>query len=380
MDRKIKIVFLQQQLVCGGAEQALYDLVSLMDRTKFDITILRLLDGGAWESKFVDTGIPIASILYKRERKMDPIYFVRHQLKKIKILWLLRHDSRKLLKALFPEEIDIAVSYSLWELDTIALAENTKHIKVIHGNVATNEGYCKDIIKIQNILPEFHRIICVSEESCTSFKKLTGLEENVEMHFNPLNSDNVKRLAKENIDLVEDLPMICAVGRLAPEKGYDRLIRIHKRILDQGIPHKLIIVGDGPEREALQQVICETSTSDSVIMAGYQSNPYPYMKQSEFLVCSSYTEGLPVIAMEALSLGIPIVSAVPSIAEVFGEEQCGIITDNDDDSLEAGIKKMLSDKEYFEEAKQAAQRRSAFFDGKRMVKEIEDLFIELMEG
>jgi glycosyltransferase involved in cell wall biosynthesis len=120
-----------------------------------------------------------------------------------------------------------------------------------------------------------------------------------------------------------------------------------------------------------------TETQDSVILAGYQSNPYPYMKQSKFLVSSSFTEGLPVISMEAMCLGIPMVSAVPSIGETFGEEMCGIVTENDNRSLEAGIRKMLTDENFYAEAKAGAMRRSRFFDGARMVKEVEDMLLQL---
>ncbi|MBP3925781.1 MAG: glycosyltransferase, partial [Clostridium sp.] len=118
---------------------------------------------------------------------------------------------------------------------------------------------------------------------------------------------------------------------------------------------------------------------DSVILAGYQSNPYPYMKQSKFVVSSSFIEGLPVISMEALSLGVPMVSAVPSIGEVFGDEMCGLITENDNESLMEGIRRMLTDNALYAKAKAGAEKRSAFFDGKRMVKEIEDMFLEMMQ-
>ena len=122
-----------------------------------------------------------------------------------------------------------------------------------------------------------------------------------------------------------------------------------------------------------------TETQDTVILAGYQSNPYPYMKQSKFLVSSSFTEGLPVIAMEALCLGIPLVSSVPSVEEIFGEEECGLITENDNKSLVEGIRKMLTDETYYQKIKSGAERRSIFFDGQRMVREVEQIFLDMMK-
>ena len=102
------------------------------------------------------------------------------------------------------------------------------------------------------------------------------------------------------------------------------------------------------------------------------------MKNSRFLVNSSFTEGLPVIAMEALCLGVPIITPIPAVAEIFGQENCGLITENDNASLEAGIKRMLVDEEFYQQVKAGAIKRSSFFDGKRMVAEVEDMFVKLV--
>ena len=64
--------------------------------------------------------------------------------------------------------------------------------------------------------------------------------------------------------------------------------------------------------------------------------------------------------------------------EVFGDETCGLITENNMESLEAGIRKMLTDEEFYRQAKAGAERRSAYFDGKRMVKEVENMFLNLV--
>lgn len=378
---KIKIVFLQYQLVCGGAEQALYDLIGLMDKTKFDITVVALVDGGEWEDKFREAGIPVINIFCKRDRENKSlVYFLRHQLKKLRLRWWMKFSPQKLLPYFVGDDIDIVVSYSFSGFENIVFTDNAKYVKYVHFNLETNEQQKPVFLRSKEILAAYHKIVCVSDMAFDAFKRVMGFHKNVEMHYNPINSNNVSQLAEQPVELPRDVPYMCAVGRLATEKAYDRLIRIHRRILDQGIIHKLIIVGDGEEKDHLLQTIQETDTAETVLLAGYQSNPYPYMKHSRFLVCSSYTEGLPVIAMEALTLGVPIVSAVPSIGEIFGEENCGLITENDDDSLETGIKKMLTDSTFYDKAKQGAKNRSAYFDGKTMVKELEAMFMELMEG
>ena len=168
------------------------------------------------------------------------------------------------------------------------------------------------------------------------------------------------------------------MGRLSEEKGFERLLVAHRHLLDRGIRHRLVLVGDGPDGSFLRRMASALGLTDTVIFAGYQANPYPYMCRSRFLVNSSFTEGLPVIAMEALSLGKPIVATVPSVQETFGEECCGLIAENSVAGLEAGMEKMLTDEAFYAQVKAGAQKRSAFFDGKRMVKEVEEMFLSLV--
>ena len=268
------------------------------------------------------------------------------------------------------------MSYNVWENEELVFARNAKTVKYIHGDPGTNPDYRNEAVEHKDLLSRFDRIVCVSRSAWNAFRQISGLTGSVELHYNPMNSEAVRAKAAEKIDFPEDVPVICAVGRLSREKAFERLIVIHKKLLDQNIRHKLMIVGDGPDREYLDRLIRAMDLQDTVIMAGYQSNPYPYMKNSKFLVIPSYTEGLPVISMEALSLGVPVVATIPSIGEVFGDETCGIIAENNNASLEKAICRMLTDEDFYMQAKAGAEKRTAFFDGKRMVREIEDLFLE----
>jgi len=375
---KIRVVFVHHRLVCGGAEQALFDLVSLMDKTKFDVSVFIQHDDGAWDQKFRDAGIKVVYDYSCRKPTLNPITKAGNIIKRFRTQEAYKRNGKGLLDVCFPGGINIVVSYSVWENEQMVFAQNAKTVKYIHGDVATNQIYRDDALSSINMLSKFEKIVCVSQTACESFCSYTGLHQNVEAHYNPLNSQNVKTLAENNVDLPLDAPLICAVGRLSPEKGFERLIVIHKRLLEQGVFHRLVIVGDGEDRQFLKRLVKATGTEETVILAGYQINPYPYMKNSRFLVNSSFTEGLPVIAMEALCLGVPIITPIPAVAEIFGQENCGLITENDNASLEAGIKRMLVDEEFYQQVKAGAVKRSAFFDGKRMVTEVEDMFVKLV--
>ena len=377
--KKIRIVFVHHRLVCGGAENALFDLIGLMDKEKFDITVFAQRNDGVWDEKFRNAGIPVIYDYSCRRPTWNPIVKAGNISKKLRTAKAYQNHGQGLLDVCLPEGADIVVSYNVWENEEMVFAKGAKTVKYIHGDPGTNPDYRKEAVEHRELLSRFDRIVCVSQAAWNSFREISGLREGVEQYYNPLNSENVRLLAQENVELPEDVPLICAVGRLSKEKAFERLIIIHKRLLDQGIQHKLVIVGDGTDREYLERLLRALDIGDSVILAGYQSNPYPYMKRSRFLVNSSYTEGLPVIAMEALSLGVPVVAPIPSVGEAFGGETCGIITENDNASLEAGIRKMLTDEAFYRQTKISAEKRSTFFDGKRMVQELEQMFQSLVQ-
>ena len=376
--KKIKIVFIHYKLVCGGAEQALFDLANLMDKEKFDITVFAQVPGGVWDQKFKDAGIRVIYDYSCRKPTLNPITKAGNIVKKLKTAEAYKNDGAGLLDVILEDGADIVVSYSSWCYDQIAFAKNAKSVKFIHGDPGTDPVYKEEASKKKDLLARFDRIVCVSTSARDAFRELSGLTDSVQLHYNPINSENVRRMADTQIDFPNDLPVICAVGRLSVGKTFERLIIMHKNLLNEGIQHKLLIVGDGDDREYLQRLIRATDTEDSVILAGYQSNPYPYIKRGKFLVNCSYAEGMPVTAMEALILGVPVVAPIPSIGELFGGETCGIITENTNAELQAGIRKMLTDEDFYAQAKAGAGKRSAFFDGKRMVKELEDMFLELV--
>ena len=375
---RIHILFVQHKLVCGGAEQALFDLIGLLDKTRFEAKIFVQNPGGEWEQKFRDAGIELIYDYSCRQPTWNPIKKLRNLSQKNRTRKAYDAGGEGLLDVCLPHWADIVVSYNVWYHEEMVFGRDVKTVKYVHGDPGTNPDYRNEAENHRELLSRFDRIVCVSNSAWNAFRQLSGLTQGVELHYNPMNSENVRRLAEDEADLPgSDLPYICAVGRLSAEKAFERLIVIHKRLLERGIAHRLVIVGDGPDGDFLRRLIRAMGLEETVIMAGYQPNPYPYMKHSRFLVSSSYTEGLPVIAMEALCLGVPMVTPIDSVGEVFGGETCGLITENTNPALEDAIARMLTDEEFYRQTVQGAKNRSAYFDGTRMIQEVEAMFEEL---
>jgi glycosyltransferase involved in cell wall biosynthesis len=142
-------------------------------------------------------------------------------------------------------------------------------------------------------------------------------------------------------------PVLLAVGRLTAQKGFDVLIRAFAQIRKNRAA-RLLILGEGEERSALESLCRELKVEQDVSMPGFVSNPYPFMARSNAFVLSSRWEGLPTVLVEAMSLGIAIVSTdCPSgPREILknGNYGCLVPVDNPF-SLAAAITTTLNDRD-----------------------------------
>ena len=132
--------------------------------------------------------------------------------------------------------------------------------------------------------------------------------------FNPSNRREIQELGEKKlrhpwVDIHGELShkIILAVGRLVPQKNYRLLIKAFARVKDI-VDAKLIIIGEGCEREQLEQLVVEMHLNEHVSMPGWSRNPYAFMKVCDLFVLSSNSEGLPNVIIEALQLGCNIVS------------------------------------------------------------------------
>ena len=170
-----------------------------------------------------------------------------------------------------------------------------------------------------------------------------------------------------------------SVGRYTPAKNYMRLLRTHKRLLDEGLEHNLWILGDGPERPMLEQYVAENRLQDTVSMPGFMENPYPFMREADLLVCSSIFEGYSTFMTEGVILGKPIVTTdVSGMRELLGDSEYGLIVENDDECFTNGLRKMLADAAIRAEYAAKAAERGKAFSAAALTKNTELFFADLL--
>lgn len=153
-------------------------------------------------------------------------------------------------------------------------------------------------------------IICQSDDMVTDLRNNWGIKKpHIHKINNPIDTYKVNKESCEPPCISINEPYFVSVGRLHPQKGYIRLINnVNKLIKDNLFPYKLYILGEGIQREALQNLISANGLENQIILLGHIDNPYPIIKNAKGFFLSSDYEGFPNVLLEANALGIPIMA------------------------------------------------------------------------
>ena len=163
------------------------------------------------------------------------------------------------------------------------------------------------------LMPSADAVVCVSKGVAEDFKsiipKAKGLVHTIYCSVPSLEViDNAeKKVENSFLESNKSHPIIVSVGRLVGQKNHSMLLKAFREVLKER-PAQLVLVGDGPDRNNLEQEARILKLSDHIFFAGYQENPYPFIKKSDIFVLSSDFEGFGIVLVEALSLGVSVVS------------------------------------------------------------------------
>ena len=215
-----------------------------------------------------------------------------------------------------------------------------------------------------------------------AFEKLCPISNGMVL-YNTNESDKIIKMAEEPMEkpFRDDEFKLIGVGKIEEIKGFDRLARIHKRLVDEGYPVHTYILGEGNKKEELEKYLAEENIADSFTFLGYQTNPYKYVSKCDLFVCSSFAEGFSTAATEALIVGTPVVTTeVSGMKEMLGDNnEWGIVTDNNEEALYKGIKKLLDDKNLLAHYKEKAAERGKTFSTENTVRAVEEMLTGLWE-
>ena len=165
---------------------------------------------------------------------------------------------------------------------------------------------------IKSAYPFADAIIANSEAVAADLFRLMNLSQRkLHVLYNPLNTTRINELSMESVDDAwyskKDSPIVLGVGSLTPLKDFVTLIRAFA-IVRASRDCRLVILGEGPERSAIESAISDLGLEQDVYLPGFINNPFALMRQAAVFVSSSLTEGCPNALMQALACGARVVS------------------------------------------------------------------------
>lgn len=366
---KKNLIFILPTLKCGGAERIICNILKHINKDLFDIKLILIKNtGDLWNE--IPNDIQI-DFLLKPEQKISNSLFPL---------------VKKLLSICKPKDTIVGSM----ELDATYFALLPKlflgcnAIGWVHTNL--NE-YLKTVSKLHLILvklfyPFLDKIIAVSEGASISVRSIIGESPNTIVIRNCIDTDRIDELSKMDNSCIppKNTPVICFVGRLIELKRIDLLLNALTNTKLQSINTQLWIIGDGPEKIRLQSLSSKLNVSEQTLFLGYQSNPYPYIRHADALVLTSRLEGLPTVIIEALALGVPVISTdcQHGPREILDDGKFGLLIDIDNvNQLADSIYTVLSDKDLAMNFRRLGPERAKLYSPSVIIPEIQKNLINL---
>ncbi len=368
--RKKKIAFVVNGLYGGGAERVLQLVLGNLDLSRYDITLISHRQDDA--NGLYPADIRHKHILKSRSRLGSLWVRVCNKLNLIVYENFPPHVFRALyLRERFDVEVAFIEGYAT---RIVAGGRSARKIAWVHIDLKNNpwtDVAFRSREEQRECYRRFERVVCVSQSVRETFDELFPGSPS-EVVYNPVDSEGIRRGASLGaIPREKGVPLFVSAGRLVEQKGYDRLIPITGRLVEEGFNLRLWIVGEGAQRKTLEKLIAEWGLGGMVTLWGWRDNPWPWMAEADWYVLSSRWEGYGLVMAEALILGTPVVAVeCAGTRELLGDSKWGIVVENDDDALLDAMRKILQNPALRKKYRARAAERGEDFSLRRQMDDI----------
>lgn len=370
------ILFFMETVDFGGAETVFTNIIKNINKSKFCIKVVTERDHELFTDE-IKAAVPYDCFI-KTERS-DVRDFWNKIVIKLSLVLSEKNIRKYFIRGNYDVEVAFCEGYSTKIIGNSG-KKNCKKIAWVHTDVIKNpwsEKIFGSAEEEKKCYEKFDAIVCVAETMKESFIKKYGMAEKVHVLYNPLDFESVIKKSAEKTDFnFGDGMKFVLAGTFIKIKGFDRFVKVCKRLKDDGELFSALIMGDGEEKENIKKIIAETNLGNTVKILDFQTNPYKYIAHSDVYVCSSYAEGYSTAVSESVALNVPVITTECSgMREIFGENECGIICENSEDGLYNAMKKVLNNPSLLKKFSTEEKKRANDFSLKKRMKAIED-FIE----
>ncbi|VVB81094.1 Glycosyltransferase Gtf1 [uncultured archaeon] len=291
-----KVFFLVNSLEMGGAERVISEISPFL-KEKFDVEILTLKSG-----KFYDVGVKQTSLL-NTNSNLAMLFFFPYYVWKLRKIWKQNPDCK-------------IVSFLEWSnfVNILAVKNAAISLRIALSFFKGLKGAFYKIL-ISWLYPKAGTIIVNSEENKFDLAGRLNIDPaRIRVICNPQDFAKIAKLKAEPVEpdfleLIKGKKVFVSVGRLDEQKRYDILINAFRKLAEKDVKNILIIIGDGPLKEELEQLIERLNLQENVFLIGRRSNVFKYLNKANYFVYSSRAEGFPNVLLEAMSVDVPIITS-----------------------------------------------------------------------
>lgn len=362
---KKELLFVMNNLHCGGAEKALTSLLSSFDYTKYNVDLLLFKQEGL----FLNQVPKEVTILPEPEG----YHYFDMSLKKA-IIQNLRKGRFKLIfnrlcagLVLKTEKNKSVAEQKMWKYLGSSLKPLDKKYDAAIGFLEKTPNYfCVDKVtakvKIGFVMNDYNKLGMNKSIDNYYFSKLNFIAQDsnesrevmvrnfpqFESKFvvvkSIIASDTIAKMAEETISDFPNGFSIISIGRLTYQKGYDLALDAIKILADKKINFNWVILGDGEDKQQLVAKIAEYNLTDKVFFLGIKANHYPYLKKADIFLHTARFEGFGIVVHEAKILNKPMVLTDFNIAKThITDTENGLISQMNPEAIAESLEKLISD-------------------------------------
>jgi glycosyltransferase involved in cell wall biosynthesis len=293
----MQIVFVIYSLQAGGAERVLSIMANHWSGKSHKIKVITLDDGSKPSFYDIDPRIQQISLDVAGASKNGFAGILNNFRRIYKLRTAIRKTQAETIISFMTETnvLTLIASYGL-RIPVVV----TEHTDPWTGPVA--DVWSK--LRLW-LYPRANRVVVLNERAREFFDKSPDITTMVMP--NPVVIEDDKEPGNLNNEAISD-HLIVAMGRLSQEKRFDLLIRAYSKVATEHKDWNLIILGEGPEREALETLREELGLADRIMLPGTVKHPHVLLKRSDMFVSSSELEGFPMALCEAMACGLPVIT------------------------------------------------------------------------
>lgn len=291
MEKK-KLLIMVPNLAIGGQQRVAVNTAAILEKHYEVIMAVFTMEGAVYNApcKVIDLNIPPESGIFNK------LFTV---LKRVKALKKWKRNIK----------IDVAFSFGKTANLANALSKVADKVIVsVHGYGSISRSRFTQLLD-KVVYARADTVVCVAEKITRDLATVYHLPTRkvVTLH-NPYDFGSITEQARSLVPLEIKHPVLVTMGRMEKIKGYRHLLNAFAIVQSELPESTLVFVGEGSERQTLEQIAADVGLEYKVVFVGFQSNPYSYLSKCDVYLLSSIHEGFPNAMIEAMACGLPVIA------------------------------------------------------------------------